>query len=132
MFRLKVPWNFDVSRRGLRLRSQERPSFVPGKTWHDAPGRPARKKRVVMVARVATKLDCRRKVLGNKECKWLLRATRSSDGVRNPSSQRQPVRTTARHLARGSPSIDKSVDHWPGAKETRRSAIARPQGEPRA
>ena len=42
------------------------------------------------------------------------------------------MRTAPRHLARGSPCVDEFVDHWPGAKATRRPAIAFPGSEPRA
>ena len=64
-----------------------------------------------MVARGATQLACRLDALDNKEWKWLLRATRNSDEVRIPSSQRQSVRIAARRLVRRSPSVVKSVDH---------------------
>ena len=77
-------------------------------------------------------LLCRLNALGDKECKWLLRATRNSADVRNPGNQRQSVRTTARRLARGSASVDHSVDQWPGVQATRRPAIAFPGSEPRA
>ena len=94
-----------------------------------APGRPARKKHVVSVMRDATQLACRLNVLDGKDCR---RATRNSGEVRSPSSQRQYVRTTARRLARWSPCVNQSIYQWPGAKATRRPAIASPEGEPRA
>ena len=77
-------------------------------------------------------LLCRLNALGDKECKWLLRAARNPGEVRNPAGQHPPARTTARRLARGSPSVAQSADQWPGAQATRRPAIAFLEGGPRA
>ena len=126
-------WPFDVSRNGMRSCSKPGcESRVNAKTWCDAPGCPAHRKRVATVSRGATQLACRLNASGDKERKSLLRATRDSDEVRNPSCERWTVRTSARRSARGSPSVAESRDQWSALKATCRPAIAFPEGEPRA
>ena len=75
------------------------------------PGCAQRKKRVVLVIRGATQLAHRLDVLGNNECKWLLRATHNSDETRNPSEVRRSVGTTTRGLVRGSPTVGQYADY---------------------
>ena len=60
--------------------------------------------------------------------KWMLRATNNSDEVRNPVEKRRAVRSTARRLARGPPSVETSADQWPGEKTSNRPVIAFPGG----
>ena len=60
------------------------------------------------------------------------RATHNPDEVRNPSCLRRSVRTSARRLVRGVPSVAEFADQWPGVQATRRPAIAFSGGGPHA
>ena len=97
-------WDFDLSRKGLRLRTPHCNLCVHGKTWRDSPGRPACKQDVVMVACGATQQACWLRVPGGSECKSMLCAMRNSDEVRNPFAKLRSARLLARRLVRGSPS----------------------------
>ena len=118
-------WPVDLPCKGLRLRD-------PEDTWRDSPGSPVRRKHVPLVLRGATQVARQLNVLDNSECKWLLRATHNSDEVRKPFEKRQSARSTARLLVRGSPTVETSVDLWPGRQTASRPAVAFPEGGPRA
>ena len=85
-----------------------------------------------MVIRGVTAMACRLNAMGDEECKRLLRATHDSGEVRNPGCRRQSVRTSARRMVRGSPSVAACEDQWPGVNATRRPAFAFLEGELRA
>ena len=82
--------------------------------------------------RAATQFACRVQVLGDRECKLLIRATRNSDEVRNTVAKRRPARTTARRLVRGSPHVANFEDFWPGKRASSRPPASLPGGEPQA
>ena len=81
-----------------------------------------------MFVRAATQFACRAKVLDDRECKWLIRATHNSDEVRNPLAKGRSVRTTARRLVIGYPKEDSSVDLRPGKRARSRPSVSFPEG----
>ena len=77
-------------------------------------------------------LACRLQVVNDGERAWMLRATHNSDEVHYPSDRRRSTRVSARRLARGPPTVQSSVDFWPGFKARALPPASYPDGEPQA
>ena len=125
-------WPFPLSRKGCKVTKTAPEGPEPAQSWRPTPGCSDRRRHRVLVIRGFTQLAFRLRVLVDRGCKWMLRATRNSDGVRYPSDRRHSTRTSARRLVRGAPAVDTPGDFWPGSKARNRPSASCPYGEPQA
>ena len=121
-----------MSRKGCKVSKPGAESGKSVQSWLPTPGRPACRRHVLMVIRGVSQLARRLQVLGDGQCKWMLRTTRNSDEVRYPSDKRRSTCASARRLVRGSQDVDASGDFRSGITARSRPPASRPDGEPQA